>query len=63
VLRVKVTAPDGRAMTEYAPRLVAANGKAVIELPLALNAVPGGYRVAIEDVATGAAAATSFWVR
>lgn len=52
-LRVTVTAPDGKALAMLTQTLVAPNGTATWDIPIALSDVSGPYTLAVRDIATG----------
>ena len=57
VFRVDVVDPEGTPHRAYSQNVLAPQGRADIVVPFALNDKPGPWRVRIQDVATGAAAA------
>ncbi|MBM3497338.1 MAG: hypothetical protein FJX74_01585 [Armatimonadetes bacterium] len=53
VLRLRVTDPSGRLVEDYSRNLILRGGEAELALPIALNDVPGDWRVTLTDRVTG----------
>jgi hypothetical protein len=62
VLRFKVFNPKGVEEKCYTINLSAPNGKASKTLPIALNAVPGKWKISVEDISSGVKSDKSFEV-
>jgi len=62
VFRVEFTDPEGTSAKHYAANVTAPAGRAEYVLPLALNEMPGKWKLSARDVATGVSAEMSFVV-
>jgi len=63
VVHCEVVRPDGTRPFYFVRNLDAPQGRFRVEIPLALNAPPGTWRVELTDVATGASGQAVFSVR
>ena len=61
-LRVSVTGPDGNVLPAYRKVLLAPNGQAELDIPLALNEPLGKHGISVLDVISGSQATTTFAV-
>ena len=62
VFRVTVTRPDGKEAGYHAQNLVVAGGRALIVLPIAVDAPTGQWNAQVRDVLTGVTATRAFRV-
>ena len=62
VARTRVFGPDGEERRHYAANVECRRGTGTFRLPLALNDVPGRWRITSRDVATGVESAREFTV-
>ena len=62
VLRLQFTDPTGDIARHYTVKATAANGKALVSVPLALNEKIGRWRLQVRDVMTGLTGETAFEV-
>lgn len=63
VLRRQFIDPTGEIARHYTVKATAANGKALVSVPLALNEKTGRWRLQVRDVMTGLTGETAFEVR
>ena len=62
VLRLQFTDPTGEIARHYTVKATAANGKALVSVPLALNDKTGRWRLQVRDVMTVLIGETAFEV-
>ena len=63
ILRMKVRGPDGKPRSNYYKNIMAENGVAAFEIPVALNDPKGCWIGEAQDVISGRKAYGYFYVR
>jgi hypothetical protein len=61
-IRIRVTGPQGTELPAYRMTLMAQNGEATAELPLALDQPPGAHAIQVMDIISGTEARAAFTV-
>ncbi|MHC4884113.1 MAG: beta-galactosidase [Planctomycetota bacterium] len=62
VWTTELKAPGGKALPAHSRRVLVYHGKTELSFPIALNAVPGSYRLRLRDAATGTVGEHTFTV-